>query len=186
MSSWRHTATPRHPKLLAALSAKRLFAPIQVRTYILRITAFASFTHILPVYNLSCGPMVFSLNISGTLNVFRLLRDPSLCLPHHTVSTFKDLPRSFPEALQRNGEKVDIRAVVLDKDNCFAVPKTNEIHKSCKVKYYLDTFIPRQCPTLPLTIYRAMCARSPCLSVTHVLNRNALMSCVGITQGRNS
>jgi phosphatidylglycerophosphatase GEP4 len=24
---------------------------------------------------------------------------------------------------------VDIRAVVLDKDNCFAIPHTNEVHK---------------------------------------------------------
>ncbi|CAD0099937.1 unnamed protein product [Aureobasidium mustum] len=71
------------------------------------------------------------MNVSGTLSFFRLFRDPSLCLPHHTVSTFNHLPiplsRPFTKA---DGEKkVDIRAVVLDKDNCFAVPKENEVYE---------------------------------------------------------
>ncbi|KAA8618581.1 hydrolase of the HAD superfamily [Pyrenophora tritici-repentis] len=74
------------------------------------------------------------MNISGTLNVFRLLREPTLCLPQHTVSTFNHLPiplsKAFPRKDGANGQKeADIRAVVLDKDNCFAVPHTNEIHK---------------------------------------------------------
>ncbi|KAF2825844.1 HAD-superfamily phosphatase [Ophiobolus disseminans] len=72
------------------------------------------------------------MNISGTLNIFRLLRDPALCLPQHTVSTFNHLPiplsKAFPKKDGPNSE-VDIQAVVLDKDNCFAVPHTNEIHK---------------------------------------------------------
>ncbi|KAH8702734.1 mitochondrial PGP phosphatase [Phaeosphaeriaceae sp. PMI808] len=74
------------------------------------------------------------MNISGTLNVFRLLRDPTLCLPHHTVPTFNHLPiplsKAFPRKNDANGGKeVDIQAIVLDKDNCFAVPHTNEIHE---------------------------------------------------------
>lgn len=71
------------------------------------------------------------MNVSGTLNVFRLLRDPSLCLPHHTVPTFNHLPIPLCRAFTRpdNEKKVDIRAVVLDKDNCFAVPKENEVYK---------------------------------------------------------
>ncbi|OCL14032.1 HAD-superfamily phosphatase [Glonium stellatum] len=69
------------------------------------------------------------MNISGTLNVFRLIRDPTLCLPHHTVSTFNHLPVPLSKAFPRDGEKgVDIRAVVLDKDNCFAVPHANEVY----------------------------------------------------------
>ncbi|KAL5120020.1 hypothetical protein ACEQ8H_002118 [Pleosporales sp. CAS-2024a] len=73
------------------------------------------------------------MNISGTLNVFRLLRDPTLCLPQHTVSTFNHLPIPLSTALAKRDDGagkngVDIRAVVLDKDNCFAVPHTNEIH----------------------------------------------------------
>ncbi|CAO2655204.1 Nn.00g102680.m01.CDS01 [Neocucurbitaria sp. VM-36] len=73
------------------------------------------------------------MNLSGTLNVFRLLRDPTLCLPQHTVSTFNHLPIPLSKAFRRSGKdgekEVDIQAVVLDKDNCFAVPHTNEIHK---------------------------------------------------------
>lgn len=89
------------------------------------------------------------MNISGTLNIFRLLRDPTLCLPQHTVSTFNQLPiplsQAFAAAPQQRKDsssdvvaaaeekKVDIRAVVLDKDNCFAVPHTDEVYEGYKV-----------------------------------------------------
>ncbi|KAI5203399.1 HAD-superfamily phosphatase [Aureobasidium subglaciale] len=71
------------------------------------------------------------MNVSGTLSFFRLFRDPSLCLPHHTVPTFNHLPIPLCRAFNKaDGEKkVEIRAVVLDKDNCFAVPKENEVYK---------------------------------------------------------
>ncbi|KAJ4351817.1 uncharacterized protein N0V89_007161 [Didymosphaeria variabile] len=77
------------------------------------------------------------MNISGTLNVFRLLREPTLCLPQHTVSTFNHLPVPLSKAFpKRDGEKeVEIKAVVLDKDNCFAIPHTNEIHKPYHDKF---------------------------------------------------
>jgi len=77
------------------------------------------------------------MNISGTFNIFRLLANPALCLPHHTVSTFDQLPIPLSAAFaSKNGEKKpDIRAVVLDKDNCFAVPKSNDIHKSYGPKF---------------------------------------------------
>lgn len=76
------------------------------------------------------------MNISGTLNVFRLIRDPALCLPHRTVSTFNHLPVPLSKAIVgKNGEKgADIRVVVLDKDNCFAVPHENEVYKPYKVQ----------------------------------------------------
>jgi hypothetical protein len=78
------------------------------------------------------------LNLSGTLNVFRLIKDPTLCLPQYTASTFNHLPiplsKAFPKKTGKDGEKdVDIRAVVLDKDNCFAIPHTDEVHKPYKV-----------------------------------------------------
>ena len=71
------------------------------------------------------------MNISGTLNVFRLLREPALCLPQHTVSTFNHLPVPLSKAFPKKDDEkeVDIKAVVLDKDNCFAIPHTNEVHK---------------------------------------------------------
>lgn len=75
--------------------------------------------------------ITLTMNVSATLNVFRLLRDPSLCLPHHTVPNFNHLPIPLSKAFVRpdSDKKVDIKAVVLDKDNCFAIPKQNEVHK---------------------------------------------------------
>ena len=79
-----------------------------------------------------------NFNISATLNVFKLLTKPTLCLPHATVSTFNHLPIPLTgKAFGKYGDgdkKVDIRAVVLDKDDCFAVPKTNEVFKEYQVR----------------------------------------------------
>lgn len=69
-----------------------------------------------------------NLNFSGTVNVFKLLVKPSLCLPHATVSTFNELPFPLGRAFEGRGKEVDIRAVVLDKDDCFAYPHTNEVY----------------------------------------------------------
>lgn len=68
-----------------------------------------------------------NFNVSATLNVFRLLARPTLCLPHATVSTFRELPMPLNRAFEDRYKGVNIRAVVLDKDDCFAVPKTNEV-----------------------------------------------------------
>lgn len=77
--------------------------------------------------------MGINLNLSASLNIFKLLANPSLCLPHATISTFKDLPIPLDSAFKRKGVDVNIKAVVLDKDDCFAVPETNEIHKPYQV-----------------------------------------------------
>ncbi|KAI5924166.1 mitochondrial PGP phosphatase [Camillea tinctor] len=69
-----------------------------------------------------------NLNLSGFVNVFRLIAKPSLCLPHATVPTFADLPTPLGKAFEGQGRKADIKAVVLDKDDCFAYPDTNEIY----------------------------------------------------------
>ncbi len=76
------------------------------------------------------------MNVSATFNVFNLLRNPSLCLPHATVPTFDRVPFSIAPALTaaNGGQRPDIRAVVLDKDNCFAKPKSNSIHRPYKVR----------------------------------------------------
>ncbi|KAF6834060.1 HAD superfamily phosphatase [Colletotrichum plurivorum] len=76
-----------------------------------------------------------NLNLSGSLNIFKLLFRPALCLPHHTVATFNDLPVPFEKAFEGQNRKCDIRAVVLDKDDCFAVPHTNEVHKPYKERF---------------------------------------------------
>ncbi|KAI9744787.1 MAG: hypothetical protein M1818_001712 [Claussenomyces sp. TS43310] len=69
-----------------------------------------------------------AFNVSGALNIFRVLAKPSLCLPQATISTFNDLPIPLNKAFAKYGN-VDIKVVVLDKDDCFAVPHTNEIYK---------------------------------------------------------
>jgi len=76
-------------------------------------------------------------NLSGTLNVFRILFNPSLCIPHATVSRFSDLPTPLSKAFHST-ENVDIRAVVLDKDNCFAVADTNHVYPAYKVNLFFD------------------------------------------------
>lgn len=77
------------------------------------------------------------MNISGTLNVLKLFTNPALCLPHHTVSTFDQLPVPLSGAFApgNGNKKPDIRAVVLDKDNCFAVPKANEVFPAYQSKF---------------------------------------------------
>lgn len=71
------------------------------------------------------------MNVSATLNAFKLLVKPYSCLPHATVPTFDciSLPISRNLTLANGGQEPDIRAVVLDKDNCFAKPKENIVYK---------------------------------------------------------
>lgn len=77
-----------------------------------------------------------NLNLSASLNVFRLLAKPSLCLPHATVSTFNDLPIPLDSAFDKDGQRrANIRAVVLDKDDCFAFPESNEVYADYKVEH---------------------------------------------------
>lgn len=78
-----------------------------------------------------------TLNISASLNVFRLITNPSLCLPHHTVPTFNHLPIPLSNAFVKDGKKVEIKAVVLDKDNCFAIPAHNQVYKPYTVRIHL-------------------------------------------------
>lgn len=83
-----------------------------------------------------------NLNLSASLNIFKLIANPSLCLPHATISTFKDLPIPLDSAFQQKDNKVEIRAVILDKDDCFAVPETNTIHEPYQVPTPLLNILP--------------------------------------------
>jgi Mitochondrial PGP phosphatase len=79
-----------------------------------------------------------TFNVSATLNIFRLIARPTLCLPHATISTFNQLPIPLNQAFggtRKDGRHIDIRAVVLDKDNCFAYPNKNEVHKPYEVGF---------------------------------------------------
>lgn len=74
-----------------------------------------------------------NLNLNGFVNVFRCLASPSLCLPHATVSTFNDLPIPLDKAFDAKKGKPVIKAVVLDKDDCFAYPESSTVYESYKV-----------------------------------------------------
>ncbi|KAI6245763.1 Phosphatidylglycerophosphatase GEP4, mitochondrial [Erysiphe necator] len=80
-----------------------------------------------------------ALNISATWNLFRLILQPNLCLPQAKIPTFAHLPVPLENAfVDSNGQKrtdITIKAVILDKDNCFATPHTNYVHKSYQKKF---------------------------------------------------
>ncbi|KAI1458837.1 HAD-superfamily phosphatase [Annulohypoxylon moriforme] len=80
---------------------------------------------------------MMNFNLSGTINVFKLFAKPSLCLPHATVSTFNEIQSPFEKVFEGRGKKIDIRAVVLDKDDCFAYPNTNEIYPAYVERFQL-------------------------------------------------
>jgi len=98
---------------------------------------------------------IIPINIPAILSLFRVVRDPTLCLPHATVLTFGDLPIPLSRAFRRPShtaaqhdtsatkektqsqeqeQEPDIRAIVLDKDNCFAVPHTDTIFPAYSVR----------------------------------------------------
>ena len=75
------------------------------------------------------------MNLSGTLSFFKFLGNPPLGLPHATVNTFKDIPVEISKFLTsaNGGKPPDIRAIVLDKDNCFAKAKQNVVYEPYQV-----------------------------------------------------
>ncbi|KAI9796860.1 MAG: hypothetical protein M1825_006497 [Sarcosagium campestre] len=73
------------------------------------------------------------MNLSAILSIPKVIRTPSLCLPHANVSTFAELPIPLTAGLLP--KHADIKAVVLDKDDCFALPRHNEVYKP-----FQDTF----------------------------------------------
>lgn len=95
--------------------------------------------HRLHMLRRSSIPLRLNMNVSGTLNILRLFVNPSLCLPHHTISTFDQLPIPLSKAFanRSNDEKnrPDIQAVVLDKDNCFSIPKQNQVYPEYVSKF---------------------------------------------------
>lgn len=69
--------------------------------------------------------MVNGLNLSATLNTFKLLLQPSLIKPHVTVANFNQLPIPIPSKTPG----ATIKAVILDKDNCFARDGDDRVYK---------------------------------------------------------
>jgi len=75
------------------------------------------------------------MNLSGTINTFRLLYAPKLARPHVVLNQFSDLTFPLGRCIAANVKKLhgidvpdpDIRAVVLDKDNCISRPYALEV-----------------------------------------------------------
>ncbi|KAI8337176.1 mitochondrial PGP phosphatase-domain-containing protein [Chlamydoabsidia padenii] len=65
--------------------------------------------------------MVQNFNLSGILNAFRLLANPSLALPQIIVTDIREIPM---EQLKKHG----IKAMAYDKDNCLTAPYIPTIH----------------------------------------------------------
>lgn len=65
------------------------------------------------------------MNIVGALYSLTCVFRPSRLLPTLSVDEFSDLPLNIADALAKSRhskQELDIRALVLDKDNCFAEP----------------------------------------------------------------
>ncbi|CCU75054.1 hypothetical protein BGHDH14_bgh02389 [Blumeria hordei DH14] len=75
-----------------------------------------------------------NLNVSATLHLFRIAVRPNLCLAQATIPTFNQLPIPLNAAFSEPAATPDIRAVVLDKDNCFAIPHSSSVYQPYEVK----------------------------------------------------
>ena len=81
------------------------------------------------------------MNLSGTINTFRLLYAPRLARPHVVLSHFSELTFPLGKCIKANVKRLhgldvpepDIRAVVIDKDNCIARPHALEIWPAYQV-----------------------------------------------------
>ena len=79
---------------------------------------------------------MLGFNLSATVNVSRLLYNPSLCLPHLTVKSFDQLTIPFKIP---NHPQVQIKGVVLDKDNCFAKDHDDKVwpeYEVCIIAFF--------------------------------------------------
>ena len=75
-----------------------------------------------------------AFNLSATLNILRAITNPALLYPHLTIATFDQLPIPLSPALARGEKHPDIRAVILDKDNCFAFPHDLHVYPEYSVR----------------------------------------------------
>ena len=80
------------------------------------------------------------MNLSGTINAFRLLYAPKLARPHVILNQFNDLTFPLGRSIAANVKAIygvdvpapDIRAVVIDKDNCISLPHSLELWPAYK------------------------------------------------------
>lgn len=84
---------------------------------------------------------MLGFNLSATVNVSRLLYNPSLCLPHLTVKSFDQLTIPFKIP---NHPQVQIKGVVLDKDNCFAKDHDDKVwpeYEVCIISVFIKVIL---------------------------------------------
>ncbi|KAG4301760.1 hypothetical protein PCANB_001986 [Pneumocystis canis] len=82
------------------------------------------------------------MNIQELIScIFAFLR-PSLLVPHITVESFAHLPNHLSNALKKSIKpsfsqlkKIDIRAIVIDKDNCITIPGKLELYDQYEEKW---------------------------------------------------
>ncbi|KAG9239036.1 mitochondrial PGP phosphatase-domain-containing protein [Amylocarpus encephaloides] len=108
-----------------------------------------------------------SFNLSATLSLFRLITKPSLILPQATIRNFNELPIPLNKAFEGKYKNVDIRAVVLDKDNCFAWPKENTVWK--EYEPHLNRLRATHTTTLLIVSNTAGSTSDPTLSQSRLL-----------------
>lgn len=77
-----------------------------------------------------------NFNLSGTIGALSLIFRPAQCLPQAVVRNFNELPIPISKVFESDAriKNVNIRAVVLDKDDCFARPGETEIAAENKVR----------------------------------------------------
>jgi hypothetical protein len=89
-----------------------------------------------------CYAVKLTMNLSGTINTFRLLYAPRLARPHVVLNHFNEVTFPLGRCIAANikgqhGVDVpepDIRAVVIDKDNCIAQPHALEVWPAYQVR----------------------------------------------------
>lgn len=73
-------------------------------------------------------PKMPPINITATIDVLRaLFKNPAQLCPHSTIASFDQLPIPLSRAFSLEQKGPDIRAVILDKDNCFAAPHALDV-----------------------------------------------------------
>ncbi|KAG4306569.1 hypothetical protein PORY_000557 [Pneumocystis oryctolagi] len=81
------------------------------------------------------------MNIGAIIPCIRALFHPSLLVPHVTVESFAHIPYPLSNFLKNNIKhtfsdlEIDIRALVIDKDNCISVPGKLELYSAYKDRW---------------------------------------------------
>jgi hypothetical protein len=80
--------------------------------------------------------MIKADGVKTRLAAFGNLFRPSFFVAHHRVESFAAITLPLSKSLHHaDGSPADIRAIVLDKDDCFARPLENDIYEPFKSKF---------------------------------------------------